>query len=166
MKAKTLLAMGLLGLSGPAWAQGCPAGIPSAGNPACIPPDRENSPYYQGHGGSNRSAAPRAIWADRWGAIAFDNTNGGVGMAASMSSKRKAEKAAMAQCRAKGGQGCWIELAYHNQCAAIAWGSRYATTASAATAGQASTRAIETCSQKTDSCKVVYSDCSIPERIQ
>lgn len=161
MGAKFLLTLSLLALSGSLWAQRCPPGSPQT--PACLPPDHPASPLNRG---TQQPAAPRMIWADRWGAIAFDNTNGGVGMAASMPSKSKAEKAAMDQCRARGGGGCWIELTYHNQCAAIAWGSSYATTASAATTDQASARAIQTCSQKSDSCKVVYAECSMSERIQ
>lgn len=162
---KLVLLLGVLSLSDSAFAQNCGNGIP-AGAPGCIPPDNPASPYADNYGGTAQPVAPRMIWADRWGAIAFDSTNGGVGTSSGMESKYKAEKAAMAQCRAKGGGGCWIELAYHNQCAVISWGNGYATTASAATIEEASARAVHTCSQKTDDCKVSYADCSMAERIQ
>lgn len=166
MKAKILLAMGLMGLNGSVWAQGCPAGIPSAGNPACIPPDRENSPYYQGHGGSNRPAAPRMIWADRWGAIATDGASASVGTVVSLSSKGKAEKAAMAQCRAKGGGGCKVIFAYYNQCAVVVTGNNQHLAQGAATIDEASRLGIEKCKALDTNCNVYYAECSMAERIQ
>ena len=98
------------------------------------------------------------------GAIAFDDTIGGVGTAIGMRSKRKAEKEALIACRKKGGSGCRIDLTYHNQCGVIAWGDSAATTASAATKEQASERALQTCSEHTEGCKIYYEDCSYPVR--
>lgn len=160
MNGKIVLTLSMLALSGSALAQRCPQGTPNT--PNCIPPDHPASPY------ANPTQPPvrRMIWADRWGAIAFDSTNGGVGTASGMTSKRKAEEAAMAECGAKGGGGCWVELAYYNQCAVIAWGKTYATTASAPTIEQASARAVHTCGLKSDGCEIVYKNCSMAERIQ
>ncbi|WP_392389941.1 DUF4189 domain-containing protein [Acinetobacter courvalinii] len=39
-----------------------------------------------------------------------------------MRSKRQAEKAALTECRAKGGKKCEVDLAYYNQCAVMVTG--------------------------------------------
>lgn len=163
MKANRLLALGLLSLTinNLAWGQtACPSGVP-AGDPRCGP-----SPSW--HGGEASLVEPTPRWATRWGAIAIDDTvsSGGVGTATGMSSKRKAEKAALTLCRSDGGAGCRIVLAYYNQCGVIAWGDQNYTGARAATIEQASQRAILTCNQATTNCRVYYADCSLPERIQ
>jgi uncharacterized protein DUF4189 len=106
------------------------------------------------------------IWADRWGAIAIDNTNGSVGVAADKASKRKAEKEAMIQCRGKKGSGCRLEVSYGNQCGVIAWGDNFYATASSTTIEEASAAAINNCSQHTSNCKIYYANCSMPQRIQ
>ncbi len=167
MKLVILLGMGLAGLCGPVWAQNCPEGIPSAGNPACIPPDRENSPYYQGHGGSNQAAVPPLMkWADRWGAIATDGPSASLGTAVGMSSKRKAEKIALTQCRAKGGANCKVDLAYYNQCAVLVSGDSKYLIQGAATIDEASEIAVRRCNAEDVNCRVHYDDCSMAERIQ
>lgn len=109
---------------------------------------------------------PSPRWASRWGAIAIDETNSGVGTSVAMSSKRKAEKAAMRDCQAQGGNGCKISIAYHDQCAAIAWGDVQASVLSAGTVEEAANVALEDCEKHTDNCRIYYSDCSYPERIQ
>jgi hypothetical protein len=106
------------------------------------------------------------IWADRWGAIATDATNGGVGTAVSMSSKRKAEKAALEVCRTKGGSGCKLSLTYYNQCGAMAWGATHMATASAQTIEKASELAVDSCAKGSTDCQIYYADCSMAERIQ
>jgi hypothetical protein len=166
MKAMLWIAI-FMSVSGSAWSQGCPNGIPAAGNPSCIPPDSEESPYYRG----DEDAAPALparmpVWAERWGAIAFGDADVGVGVSSSMSSKDAAERYALADCSKKGATGCRIDLSYYNQCSAIAWGESYATTAAAETIEQASPRALETCTHYTSSCRISYSACSLPERIQ
>lgn len=157
MRHKVLLVSVLLGFFPGAWGQtACPMGV-QAGDARCGPsPDTTTA--------ITSSAIPEPIWSDRWGAIAFDDTIGGVGTAIGMRSKRKAEKEALIACRKKGGSGCRIDLTYHNQCGVIAWGDSAATTASAATKEQASERALQTCSEHTEGCKIYYEDCSYPVR--
>jgi hypothetical protein len=41
-----------------------------------------------------------------------------------MKSKRKAEAAALAACRSKGGKNCEVDLAYFNQCAVMLVGEK------------------------------------------
>jgi len=166
MKFKIIAALLLCaGFGASAWAQ-CGGGIPSAGNPGCIPPDRSNSPYYQG--GSGRTPLPpAAVWADRWGAIAYSSKTGEWGSAENEQSKSRAEQAAMADCRARTPEGCGIILAYHNQCVGFAGGSGGAGAASGPDLNNAIARSIEQCSTAHGSqCKSIYSACSMPVRIQ
>jgi hypothetical protein len=162
MKTRFLLAVCLFALSGAAWAQtACPMGV-APGSPQCGP-----SPSY--HGVTPTSSAPQypqVRWMDRWGAIATDATVGGVGTAERMSSKRQAQKAALAACRKRGGGGCKISLSFRNQCGAMAWGASHMSTAHAATIETASELAIRSCSESTSDCQIYYADCSLPHRIQ
>lgn len=147
--------------AGQALAQNCPYGIPSAGNPFCVPPPTHpNSPNYQG------DIPPPPIWADRWGAIAFDKNTGIYGTSKEMANKRASEEAAIHACRQNGGEACRIHLSYYNQCGVIAWGETFATTASAGSIKEASERAIRNCNEETYGCGIVYSDCSMAKKVQ
>lgn len=161
-----ILAFGLLclvGLNGPALAQQCPPGI-AHGTPGCIPPNNPSSPLYPNSG--SQPVVPPMVWADRWGAIAIDFSIGKIGTSTGMSSKRKAKKAALAQCRANGGVACKSSLTYFNQCGVMAWGESYAATAHAATIELASEIALRSCGEHTADCQIYYADCSMAERIQ
>jgi hypothetical protein len=108
-------------------------------------------------------------WADRWGSIAIDNakTNVGLGAAAGMASKRQAEKAALQDCRSKGGAGCQVSLSYDNQCAVVVAGIGYSVSQGAASIGEASTLGLKACNDAgVSSCTVYYSACSLPEQVR
>lgn len=103
------------------------------------------------------------------GGIAIDDgSNGGskMGKAEAFSSKGKAERAALADCRSKGGHKCTLEHAYHDQCVAVAWGDTLVSTMSAENSERASQLAIERCSNSTTNCGIYYTGCSYPERVQ
>lgn len=157
----------LLGLSQLAHAeQGCPDGLyPGGTAPAqiCIP-----MPGYGiegNNGGETQVAEPR--WATRWGALALDVTSAGgskLGRVEGLSSKRKAEKAAIADCRARGGQNCVLAHAYYDQCVAVAWGDAKPTIVSAVNSQVASRMALEKCNSSDANCDMYYTACSYPER--
>lgn len=142
----------------------CAPGIPSAGNPGCIPPNQSNSPYYQDRGLAPASAEPAARWSDRWGSIAMDES-GAAGTIEDQPSEPAAKLQALTQCKANGGQSCEIVLSFHNQCAAVAQlpsgGRVYAT--GAPTPEKAEEASLSRCGQ--GSCRIVYSRCSMPERV-
>lgn len=168
MKAKWLLVLYLLTVSGLLRAEGgCPSGmIPYRGTDlsSCGPVP---AGYYDNNSNDTaQSVAPPVRWADRWGAIAFSKSENFVGVAADMTSERAAKRAAIADCLAAGGQKCEVGLSYYNQCGVVAWGERHVTTARAATINQASERALKTCSEKSEGCKIVYSNCSLAQRVQ
>ena len=164
MNLKLMLLVACWSASGLAVAQGCPAGIPSAGNPGCIPPDQSNSPYYQSTGGS--VSAPAAKWETRWGAFAID-MKAGLGTSKGMRSKRAAQSAAISACRDKGGQSCKIQLAYFNQCGVIVQGEAGFNVASADTLERATEIGMKGCSAAGDqNCTVYFSECSPAELVR
>lgn len=163
---KIALSLFLLLIANTAYAEGgtCPPGyypVNSPGVMGCAPIPNDNQ--------SSTSAAPaRERWVTRWGAIAIDDTavDGGLGAVSDMTSKRNAEKAALASCRNSGGTACNVKFSYYNQCTAIAWGDTGYNAARAATIEKASEIGIRECNAKHANCKIYYSACSLPERIQ
>jgi hypothetical protein len=146
----------------------CAPGVPSAGNPGCIPQDRPESPNFRGNPDQlyNQAPQPEAVWADRWGAVAIDMDTGQAGAAVDQASKSAALSAALKNCALNGSPHCEIAIAYHNQCAAIVWASSAQITAHAATQSDARSMAMQECTKSHVDCRMVYSACSLPERIQ
>lgn len=106
-------------------------------------------------------------WQDRWGAIAADE-NAVYGIVADMSSKHQAKKAAIAECKKRGGESCEIQLAYYNQCAVVIAGTTGSNVSHAATEEEAASTGISNC-EKVDgegACRVYYSGCSLPVKAQ
>lgn len=146
-----------------AWAQ-CAAGVDTGGG-NCIPPDALGMPGYQDGANSRRAPQPRAIWADRWGAIATDAESGSMGTAEGKASESEAKKIAAAFCESDGSKRCGIRLTFHNQCAAMAWGDGKAGYSASPTSEQAERLAVKECGHG-DACKIIYSQCSYPQRVQ
>lgn len=158
---KSLLLVVLLGLSGAAYAEhGCQAGfIPvNQGNGQTCVADY-NLPHWKNQ---SQPVTPSVTWADRWGAIASNGKTGNVGTIAGQQNKKKAKKIALERC----GDGCKIDMVYYNQCAAIAWGTGSYSVNGAATIDEASTKAMSVCGQGANDCKVVFTECSMAERIR
>ena len=165
MGARTLLALWLLSLSGISLAQVCPYGA----YPGRLDEPEICRPPPEGAGNDvAQPAVPSARWEERWGAIAIDNALGKIGAVTDMRSKREAKRAASAECRARGGgEGCrYVSLAYHNQCAVMAWGNERAVTQGAETVEIASDLALRECKKLTTDCKIYYTGCSLPARVQ
>ncbi|WP_426287923.1 DUF4189 domain-containing protein [Luteibacter sp. E-22] len=110
--------------------------------------------------------APKAVWADQWGAIVIDDTSGDVGVSSSKSSKSDAVRAATHDCEARGASRCSVALTYYNQCAALAWGDGARGTANNPSETEAKADALKSCKEGASGCKVVYSACSAPIRVQ
>jgi len=171
-RLRCLIWFGLvLFFGGLAPAYACPNGmiinpIGAGGQPECIP--GENHQNW----GAGSSGGSKAVWANRWGAIAYDPVTGKVGVANDMASKRKATKGAIDHCKSKGGTSCEIQIDYSNQCGAIVYGDLggdriKSATASAARVKEAEDRALGNCKKLAGvECKVFYSGCSYPEPLQ
>lgn len=139
----------------------CAPGIPGAGNPNCIPPDVPGSP-----GGQYRpqNTPQEAIWESRWGAIAIDPQTGAAGTVTGYRTKSEAQAAALQDCGSHGSKTCKVNLAYHDQCAAIAWGSSSHGTGSGPYEPDAKREAMLGCKDSSTDCKIVYSACSYSEQ--
>lgn len=124
-------------------------------------------PMPEEQGSSQYSNPQEPQWATRWGAIAIGG-GGGFGAAADMTSKRKAEKQAVTQCKATAADKkakCTV-LAYYNQCAVYVWGSSSGgDIVSEVNISKASSVAMDICSKKASDCKIYYSNCSYAQRI-
>jgi hypothetical protein len=145
----------------------CGAAVDTGGG-QCIPMDAPGMPGYQGN--QNRQPAqpqqPRAVWADRWGAIAEDPQASAVGTVVQQESESKAEAAALSVCTQHGGGNCKIALTYYNQCAAVAVDEQnLAVHARAPTKEKAEQVALDGFG-KGHITKIVYSACSLPVRVQ
>lgn len=163
MMLKVVIFVGAIFSCGAAWSQ-CAPGIPGAGNPGCIPPTQPGSPYSQGGDQPSVTYVPAARWADRWGAVAID-PSGRAGFITGEPSKTAAEHEALRRCQANQGTACDIAVSYYNQCAAIAQkpAGGVMGTSTGPTISIAKSAALEQCGDS--SCHVVYSDCSMAERV-
>jgi Domain of unknown function (DUF4189) len=130
-----------------------PYGGGNAGWVACTPvPDR------------TELAASGSLWETRWGAIATGI--GAFGAANDLSSKRKAAKEAIKQCKANGGKKCSVQMTFYNQCGALAWGDAGNTTFNAHSLEDAEQSAVAQCQSHTRNCRLYYSACSYPKQIR
>lgn len=141
----------------------CTTGIDTGGQ--CIPPNAlepqdDSNPHAQ-------PQQPRAVWADRWGAIAIDNGTSSVGVSENQTSKSAASAQALQRCASQSNsEHCEVQLAYYNQCAALAWGTKFYGVSGAVDTNLAKEHALERCARGALDCKVFYSACSLPTRIQ
>jgi hypothetical protein len=142
-----------------AWAQ-CASGA-NAGGVCVPPPDQSYSPLNP----SNQARQqPRAVWADRWGAVAYDPSSGDAGNIEGQESKSLAAQIAMTHCQRNGAKHCKVLLTFYNQCGAVAYGGREMAPANAPSNEQAEQLAMQSCGH--DDCKIVYSACSFAQRIR
>ncbi|WP_417473888.1 DUF4189 domain-containing protein [Luteimonas mephitis] len=108
---------------------------------------------------------PPVRWADSWGAIA-DDGNGQYGIVTDMPSKRSAKKAAIQECRRRGGEECTAGITYKNQCAVVVMGSTRSNVVHALTIEKAAEIAMAACHQRNDvKCRIFWSGCSHAKRV-
>lgn len=112
---------------------------------------------------------PPPRWADRWGAIASANPGSPPAFGASNNrpSEDSAKKSALADCRATPNAKCSVETTYHNQCFAEVWGEKTPVSSTGGSLAAAIKASMEYCRAKGNTqCKLYYSACSYPVRIQ
>ena len=108
-------------------------------------------------------------WEGRWGAISFDfgRSNVGLGVSVAATSRRRAKNEALADCRAKGGTDCRINLIYDNQCAVVIAAVGYSRSHGGPTVEIAAKRGAQICEEAGfHDCQVYYKACSLPEQVQ
>lgn len=141
---------------------GCASGdIPmtAAGVSTCLPGNTQ--PQTQ------EPQPPVPKWESRWGAIATDAPHAALGAVTGSKNKSGAERAAIADCHAKGGVDCQVQVSYANSCAALAVSASSGGTASRADVSEAQQAALDVCKQGGGSdCRVYYSACSPAERVR
>lgn len=164
MLCRNFLALGLCLIGSDAIAQ-CAPGVPSAGNPGCIPPNQPNSPYYQPPVEPGSAPSPPPIWEDRWAAVAVDEATGTAGISTGKLNKGDANRSAIAECQTDGAQGCKILISYYSQCVALAQ-AKEAGIIFAVTSPQldeAKSSSLKKCGK--ESCSVVYTNCVSAQRM-
>ncbi|SFS16800.1 protein of unknown function [Dyella sp. OK004] len=118
-------------------------------------------------GVSQQQVQPGVRWATRWGSIAYSSKTGSLGTTFNQESKREAELAAMKRCgSSRDITDCKIISTYFNQCAAVAWGGGVEGSGTGPTIAEASKASLRSCQDGGTDCKVIFSECSLPERIQ
>jgi hypothetical protein len=160
-----LLALNVLPCNSSLHAQGnCPPGYYQVGDP-----NQGSSGCAPLPGGAQGSVAtplpPR--WADAWGAIASYISKGVIGSSTDLPTRSQAKQAALQDCRAKGGLDCKVEISYANQCAALVVSHASYGVFLEQTLDGVVKKSMTTCSSGGDTtCRVMYSVCSLPHRIQ
>ncbi len=144
----------------------CPPGMEEYGAGVCGYSQSEESAQQAPQQQFPQKQAPPTRWATRWGAVATDGPGGHLGAVTDLSSKSEAERAAIADCRAKGGLQCAVEISYDNECAAMAVGDKIHNVTADVTLDKAIQSSIKTCREADTNCHVYYTACSLPARIQ
>jgi len=138
---------------------GCPAGqYPQQGQgwQSCVP--------IPGNAGSQ--GRPAVIWQDHWQAVAADTPKGILGVSTGMLTADDAEATALSDCRAKGGAACSLEISFVNGCVAMAVGESRKNFRGASTKYEAESAAMSQCKSNDSGCRIYYSACSLPTRLQ
>jgi len=113
--------------------------------------------------GQEGGRAPR--WESRWGAVAI--TDGAFGHAANYGSEAIAASEALGACRAHAGSNrCEVKVVYHDQCVALAWGDQGYTIFRGPELRKVEGQAMQDCQQHQTNCRLFYSECSYPERVE
>lgn len=143
-----------------AWSQ-CATGVGTGGQ--CIPPDALPGADQDQQA---QPAESQAVWATRWGAVAYDSVSGAEGHITAQTSKSRAKNMVLSLCAQHGGKNCKILVSYYNQCVALAQvpGGGDLGYAREVNSEKAKQIAIKQCGH--DTCRVVYSACSLPVRVQ
>lgn len=83
-----------------------------------------------------------------------------------LATRRDAERAALRECKTKGGANCKIIMYFGNACGVMVWGKTHWEVASGATVAEAARPGLERCNKVDDDCRIYYSACSLPRRVQ
>ncbi|MQR01727.1 DUF4189 domain-containing protein [Glaciimonas soli] len=167
MKAFTLmclmLVMSAMSLHANAQSAGCAPGdiLSTAGGVSTCLPGNGPPPEQ-----SQSLEPPPPRWESRWGAIASDEPHGVLGVSIDQLSQSAAERAAMTDCKQKGGVACKIEIPYQNGCVAFTVSDSGYNAAADSTIEKASQRGMSTCkSAGANNCHTYYTACSRPVQV-
>lgn len=162
MRLKILSFVCLVGVSIAAHAQlACPTGwIPYSASSCGPDPNGQQQ-------GSQASPPQRQIrWISRWGAISADGKVGALGTSTDLDTQQQAERAAVSQCKAKGGTECEVDLSYANGCAVMLVGDNTHNSNYGASIDEATAKAMKVCNANDKNCRVFYSGCSLARQVR
>lgn len=118
-----------------------------------------------GYGTSGGREAPFEQWPLRLGGQLQRPIRKKMGIAGNTLTKKAAKKAALSQCKAKGGADCRIKLSYRNACGVLAWGGGFMAWVSAETLGEASEMALRGRKDSSE-CEVSFHDYNYAQRVR
>ncbi|WP_260303022.1 DUF4189 domain-containing protein [Xanthomonas sp. 3307] len=131
----------------------CPTGV-QAGGAQCLPDDEDSGP-----------ARPTGEWIKTWGALVSSNQGHGAWTSTGKTTEDAARQDALGKCRSTGASDCVVDMAYFNQCVAVAGsnGSGAGSIDTGKNESVASQRALDSCQKKSGfKCSVMYTDCTKP----
>lgn len=105
---------------------------------------------------------PSYKWQSRWGAIATDAAQGALGFSSGIESGSSAEKAAINDCRTKGGVNCTIQVSYSNACGAVVVGDTVFNANWGNSVQEAVKKGIDMCNKASTNCHAYFTTCSPP----
>jgi hypothetical protein len=140
----------------------CPPGtIPYGGGQGLSTCGADNSQQQSGDLG-----ATPPLWLDRWMAFATDAKHSILGLALDRSNVGEAQRAALSDCRAKGGVDCKFENAFLDSCAAVTVGDHGYTIMGEVTLAEATKQSRDVCKKEGDaSCYTYYAACDFAVRL-
>ena len=161
------LSLGLMGIGLPVHTvcaqAACPPGtIPYGGGQglSTCGPDNSQRPSRADPG----FAPP--MWLDRWMAFATDAGKSVLGLALDRSNLGEARRAALSDCRSKGGVDCKFESAFLDSCAAVTVGNNRYTIRGGATLAEATGKSRDVCKKESGaSCQLYYAACDFAVRL-
>lgn len=127
--------------------------------------DPRSPAYNAGNNIPPPGSDTRPHWKDQWGAIATDAQMAKLGTIDGVSSRQKAEKMSLKECRSQGGKNCTIGVVYQNRCGVMVTGDGRLTLASATSLIEATADALRRCGNDTTNCGVYHSGCSLPIQV-
>jgi hypothetical protein len=158
----TNFAIGLLFFAacGVACAQYCPPGqhpVVGQGFSYCVVDPSSG-------GDTDEPPQPEPKWSDRYGAVVTDGKAGVIGSSSGARTQPEAEAMARNDCKAKGGSNCALNVIYGNKCVALVTGDHLFNLKLGKTVDEAKDAAMAGCHDA--NCRVFFTDCSPPIRIQ
>lgn len=106
------------------------------------------------------------LWLDRWMAFAIDAGKSILGVALDRSNVGEAKRAAVSDCRSKGGVDCKFENAFLDSCAVVTVGNSGYTVVGGITLAEATRKSRDVCEKEGNAdCHVYYSTCDFAVRL-
>lgn len=148
----------------------CPPGSYPIGGSAtagCAPIPGYGNGTASGAGNQQSQTPPAAIWEDRWGAMATDEPRGVLGAVTGFSNEQAAQRAALSDCKAKGGINCSLANSYRNGCTALTVSDSSFYYGADTTKEIVASDGMRACTEAgKKNCRTYYTACSPPVRIR